>query len=92
MSSTIATWEDEDTNRHIQFSVEYTIENDRVEIGNVTPNKVSFVCPTSNTVTRAIGVHTNSGRSHLVDQIRTAGKIETVVNEIANREGLLASA
>ena len=92
MKNTIATWEDEENNRHIQFSVDYSIENNQVEIKSVTPNKISFVCPTTNTVTRAIGIHTETGQSFLVSKIQEAGQIEAVAHEIAQREGLLVSA
>lgn len=92
MKSMIATWEDEENNRHIQFSVDYTIENNEVEIKLVTPKKVSFVSPQTNTVTRAITVHTHAGQEFLAIQIKQAGKMETIVMEIAAREGLLVSA
>ena len=89
MNSMIATWEDEDNNRHIQFLVAYTIENNEVEIKSITPNKISFVCPDTNTVTRAIGVHTKTGQEFLESKIKEAGRMENVTLEIAKREGLL---
>jgi hypothetical protein len=92
MKSMIATWEDEENNRHIQFSVDYTIENNEVEIKIVTPKKVSFVSPQTNTVTRAVAVHTQAGQEFLAIQIKQAGKMETILMEIATREGLLVSA
>ena len=92
MKNTIATWEDEENNRHIQFLVAYAIENNEVEIKSVTPNKISFVCPDTNTFTRAIGVHTKTGQDFLAAKIKEAGKIEAVAIEIAQREGLLVSA
>ena len=92
MNSMIATWEDEENNRHIQFLVAYAIENNEVEIKSITPNKISFVCPDTNTVTRAIGVHTKTGQEFLESKIKEAGKMEKVTLEIAKREGLLISA
>lgn len=92
MNSMIATWEDEENNRHIQFLVAYAIEKNEVEIKSITPNKISFVCPDTNTVTRAIGVHTKTGQEFLESKIKEAGKMENVTLEIAKREGLLISA
>ncbi|MCH2183414.1 MAG: hypothetical protein MK108_15555 [Mariniblastus sp.] len=92
MKNTIATWEDEENNRHIQFLVAYAIENNQVEIKSVTPNKISFVCPTTNTVTRAVGIHTETGQAFLASKIQAAGQISAVADEIAQREGLLVSA
>ena len=60
MNTMLGQWEDEENNRQVQFSIDYTIEDSSIEIKSVTPNKVSFVCPESNTVVRTIGVHTES--------------------------------
>ena len=92
MNNINATWEDEENNRHVQFSVEYTIENGRVEIHAVAPSKISFVCPQTNTVNRVINIHTDGGRRMLERQLVAAGQIEALATEIAGREGLLATA
>ena len=92
MNNINATWEDEENNRHVHYSVEYTIENGQIEICGVTPLKVSFVCPQSNTVIRKVHVHTTGGRRILNRQIQSSGQIEALAAEIADREGLLATA
>ena len=92
MMSYEMTWEDEDCNRSVQFSIAYSIESSEVKIAEITPNSVSFLCPESGEVTRTIGVHTAKGRQHLVDQFATVQRTEEVVNTIAERAGLLVSA
>ena len=87
MKTTLCTWEDETSNRHIQFSVEYSIENGAVAVNNVTPTKVSFVCPESNTVQRSIGVHTDGGREMLAAQFKNSLGFEKLATAIANPNG-----
>ncbi len=72
MKTTLCTWEDETSNRQVQFSIDYSIENGAIEIATVTPQKVSFVCPETNTVQRSIGVHTESARQLLAEQFQSA--------------------
>ena len=84
MKTTLCTWEDETSNRHVQFSIDYAIENGAVAIQSVTPQKVSFVCQDTNTVQNSIGVHTNSGRTMLADQFRTSPAWEKLAAAIAN--------
>ncbi len=86
------TWEDEDCNRNVQFSIAYSIEDSEVTIAEVTPTAVSFLCPESKEVIRTIGVHTAKGRQFLVDQFLTAGRSEKLVGDIAEDAGLLVSA
>ncbi len=92
MNSVIAQWEDEDCNRQVQFSVEYSIENGAVEIANVTPTKVSFICEETNTIIRSIGVHTLTGCKKLAEQIIAAGQIDRLKGEIIERNNELVSA
>lgn len=85
MGSYAATWEDEDNNRQIQFSVEYSTETGSVEIETITPTKVSFICPETNTCTRSVGVHTESGREMLANHFRANGDLQQLADEIAKR-------
>ena len=86
-----ATWEDEDNNRLVLFSVDYTTENGSVEIASMTPTKVSFVCRESKTCTRSIGVHTNAGRDLLAKQFAKSGRISELAAEVAARTELAAA-
>ncbi len=85
MGSYHATWEDEENNRHIQFSVDYTAENGSIEIQAVTPSQISFICPQTNTCHRAVGVHTKTGRSLLAKHLRAKADMDRLANEIARR-------
>lgn len=90
MKTTLCTWEDETSNRHVQFSVQYVIENGAVAIKTVAPNKISFVCPDTNTVQHTIGVHTDTGRQLLADQFRNSMGYEKLASAIANPNGDVA--
>jgi hypothetical protein len=85
MGTFLATWEDEENNRNVQFSVNYRAENDQVEILNVTPVKISFTCPETNTCVRTLGVHTEAGRRHLSQRFLQAGKVDELKQQIAAR-------
>ena len=47
MNSCQATWEDEENNRRVELVVNYRLDAKRVEINDVTPTRVNFLCPTS---------------------------------------------
>ena len=82
MKTTLCTWEDETSSRHIQFSVEYSIESGAIAIKTVTPHKVSFV--TEGTVERSVGVHTDAGRNMLAEQFRNSPAWAKLPGAIAN--------
>lgn len=80
-----ATWEDEDNNRLVQFSVDYTTENGTVEVTSMTPTKVTFVCRDTNSCIRSIGVHTQTGRKMLANQFEQSGRVGELAAEVASR-------
>jgi hypothetical protein len=47
MNSCQATWEDAENNRHVELVVNYRLDAKRVDINDVTPTRVNFLCPTS---------------------------------------------
>ena len=61
-----ANWEDEEHNRIVELTVDYQLDNDRLELTSVTPRTVTFVDPASKTPQRRIGVHTDTGRRMLL--------------------------
>ena len=85
----LAQWEDGENHRQTQFSVDYSIENSRVTIDRITPNKVTFICPTTNTAVRSVGVHTDKGQALLSEQFRQSGKLEELIVQIGRKNGLL---
>ena len=86
MNSMIAKWEDEENNRQVQFSVDYSIESDNIEIVNVTPRQVDFTNDKN-----SIGVHTAKGKMHLAEKIKASGHLDLVKNQIAEKEGVLSN-
>jgi len=85
----LAQWEDGENHRQIQFSIEYSIENSTVVLDRVTPVKVTFTCPDTNTVLRSVCVHTDKGATVLRNQLAQSGKLEELAHEIGEKNGLL---
>lgn len=65
MPTHTAKWEDEENNRLIELSVEYQLDDDRIEIENVTPTSILFIDAATLTPQRRIGVWTDKGRALL---------------------------
>jgi hypothetical protein len=83
MKTCQATWEDEENNRRVELVVNYQLDATRVEINDVTPTRVTFVCPTSGKPTRSIGVWTNGGRRVLGRQVKASGRLNSLAQDIA---------
>jgi len=81
-----ATWEDEENNRRVELVVNHRLDATRVDVNDVTPTRVTFLCPTSGSPLRSIGVWTDGGRRVLVRQIAAAGRLATLPQEIADGE------
>ncbi len=88
----LAQWEDDSNHRQIQFSVEYSIQNSALIIDRLSPTKVTFICPDSNTVIRSVDVHTDKGRQLLADQFSTSGKLDELMIEIGKKHDLILAA
>jgi hypothetical protein len=83
MKTCQATWEDEENNRRVELVVNYRLDATHVEIKEVTPTRVTFLCPTSGKTLRSIGVWTDGGRRVLSRQIAESGWLKTLPQEIA---------
>jgi hypothetical protein len=83
MNSCQATWEDEENNRRVELVVNYRLDATRVDVRDVTPTRVNFLCPTSGTTLRSIGVWTDGGRRVLSRQVAESGRLTTLPQEIA---------
>ena len=83
MKSFQATWEDEENNRRVELVVNHRLDAQRVEISDVTPTRVTFLCPTSGSELRSIGIWTDGARRVLNRQIEMAGRLATISQEIA---------
>jgi hypothetical protein len=88
MKSYQATWEDAEASRQVELVVNYQLdqsraEHARVELGDVTPTRVTFLCTKSGKAKRSIGVWTDGGRKFLARQAAAAGRLKTLAQEIA---------
>lgn len=90
MSVTSVTWEDEENNRHVEFSVAYAIENNEVTVGEITPKCVAFLCDKSARPIRSIGVHTATGRKLLSGQFAMTSTFKNLKASIAQQSSLTA--
>jgi hypothetical protein len=78
-----ATWEDAEASRQVELIVKYQLDTKRVDIADVTPIRVTFVCPKSRQPQRSVRVWTEGGRQLLARQAAAAGRIATLAQEIA---------
>lgn len=88
----LAQWEDGENHRQIQLSIEYTIESSAVVLDRITPEKVTFTCPETNTVLRTSGVHTSKGKSMISDQFSKSGKLDELIIAIGEKHDLVLTA
>jgi hypothetical protein len=75
-------WHDAENNRRVAYSVAFAKNGETVEIKNVTPTQVTFVCPESKNDLRTVGVWTQKGRELLAHQLRTSGHLTELQREI----------
>ena len=76
MGNFAANWEDEENNRRVELSINYSIDNGEVSINDVTPKKIVFVDQSH----RTIGIHTEKGRALLADQFLKSGKVGQILD------------
>jgi len=84
MNSYQSVWEDDETSRKVELLVNYSRNEAGVTVNEITPIKVTFLCPTTKTAVRTIGVWTKTGRSLLASQFHAAGRIEALEQEIVS--------
>ena len=85
MQTVQTNWEDEENNRIVAMSVNYTVDADEVKLRDVTPTSVTF-----NGQQRTIRVHTATGARLLRKQWRAKGVVEHLEHELT--QSLLAGA
>ena len=85
MQTIQANWEDEENNRVVALSVQYSIDADEVKLREVTPTAVTFVQDA-----RTIRVHTATGARLLRKQWRAKGGVEHLEHQLT--QSLLAGA
>ena len=75
-------WEDEENNRQVAVAVEFTRQDNAIEIRSLTPKQVTFLCPESNSPLRSVGVWTDKGRELLAKQLHSAGYLPQLEEEL----------
>jgi hypothetical protein len=85
-------WQCAETNRKVEVEVRYSMADSGVSISEVTPKRVTFLCPETKSELRSIGVWTEAGRRHLVSVLHTAGHIDLLPEEIAASHNMDTSA
>lgn len=75
-------WEDDENNRQVSVAVEFTRNDNAVEIKSLTPKQVTFLCPESNSPLRSVSVWTEKGRALLAKQLHAAGYLPQLEEEI----------
>jgi hypothetical protein len=79
------TWEDEENNRKVAFSVAYAVENQKLTIREITPRSVDFLCNKTLSTVRTIGVHTSTGRKLLAKQFQQSPQFKKVAGQISDQ-------
>ncbi len=85
------TWEDEENNRQIEFSIAYAVENQELKIREITPKAVAFLCSQRVHSVRSIGVHTSAGRQMLAHQFRQSGQFAALAQQISDQSCALTA-
>jgi hypothetical protein len=78
MMSFTTNWEDEESNRILELAVQCRVDGQSVQIREVTPQRVTFVDPATSEPLRSIGVHTTSGREHLIRVCHSRGAFDHI--------------
>ncbi len=85
---TSVSWHDEKNQRIVKFRVEWSMDDNQLEIQRLRPNKVTFLCPETNSIVRSAGVRTARSRDVLRDAFIAGGQLERLIREIALRNNL----
>jgi hypothetical protein len=91
MGMTSVTWEDEENNRQVEFSLAYAIENQEVTIREITPKAVAFLSAQQVAPVRSIGVHTQAGRQMLARQFKKSRQYANLTKQIASQNCALTA-
>lgn len=83
MKSYQATWEDAEASRQVELVVNYQLDAKRVDINDVTPTRVTFLCDKTQQPLRSVRVWTAGGRKLLARRAAAAGRLATLAQEIA---------
>jgi hypothetical protein len=84
MGSTQIVWEDEENNRQVALTVDYAVSDAKVCVTRVTPTRVTFLCPATQSPLRSIRVFTDKGRAILGRAFRSSAAAEQLLGELGD--------
>jgi len=90
MQTCQTSWEDSETNRRVDLTVTYVAAGDAIDVRQITPTRVTFLCPQSQEPIGSITIHRDKARSILVRQLRERGYVERLEVELLAEHGTLA--
>ena len=90
MQTCESNWEDSENNRRVDLTVTYVADGDTVAVHDITPTRVTFLCPQSQQPLRSIKVHRDKARSALVRQLRQRGYVERLEVELLSQRATMA--
>lgn len=90
MQTCQASWEDSENNRRVDLTVTYVAAGDAIEVKQITPTRVTFLCPKSQEPVGSVRVHRDKARSILVRQIGERGYMEQLELELLSAHGTMA--
>ena len=82
MQSTQVVWEDDENNRQVVLSVQWTDGGSGTEVCGILPHQVRFLCPESRSVLRTLGVWTAAGRELLARQFQQSAQYASLHQEL----------
>ena len=75
-------WEDEENNRIVQLTVEYSVAGSRIEIEDVTPTSILFIDAATRTPRRRIRLWTDTARRLLRTKHADTVGVETLREQL----------
>ena len=75
-------WEDTENNRRVDLTVTYVAVGDALELTQITPTRVTFLCPDSQEPIGSIGVHREKARAILVRQLYERAYVKQLETEL----------
>lgn len=85
MHSCETNWEDSENNRRVDLTVTYVADGEGVKVNEITPTRVTFLCPESREAQKSISVHREKARSILVRQLIESGGAKQLELELLSQ-------
>ena len=83
-------WEDEENNRIVDLSVDYSVAGDSIEVNKIAPKKVTFLCSETKQPQRSVQVYGDRARRHLEGRFRQGNRLELLEIELLRNAAVQA--